>query len=957
MLMQVVSEIFRLAAIATGSLFAGNPRRNRRSSRMAGLEMLEVRELMTDPIRDINPTVSPYGYGLGSNVSQLTPVGDTLFFVAYSPEHGTELWKTDGTKQGTRLVRDLRPGATSTNPRSLTNVNGRLFFVADDGLSGRSKLWTSDGTEAGTNVVSGILSTSPDLDVKHLSNVNGMLYFSASAFSMRALYRLDVISNRVEMLTRGSGESGFATVPAGPVVEMNGHVFFPATGQALGNELWKVDPAAFEGAVLVKDIWPGPTGSSLSKLTAGNGVLYFSADDGQSGTELWASDGTSEGTKRLVDSNLGAFHGYPADLTVVDDRLFFSAARKTGTSTQERTLWTSEGASASTVEVLPPETLKDPIELRSVNGRLYFQGESGTYYEEPWISDGTANGTRMIRDIDTRGGSSSGSEPTDFVGGLGITYFAASHPDTGREIWQSNGSYNETRLALDVVEGEIGSNPDRLVVWNGKLAFTASSYAFGEELYVVDLLAAPTILSPPLQTVQQRPLVDWTDVTSIAHYEVQIFKSVYDFGTGLRLVTDLTVSESQLVPTADLGIGYFHVHVRAVGASGITSPWSPFRQFTIDTPVQLIPMSKVQLTGRPTVAWQALSGAAAYDVWLNNLTTRQSEFVRAQVRGTSWTPSTDLPLGRYRVWVRGIGAVGVAQWSTLMDFDVQTPATLTSPVLPIFNRRPSFTWTSVPGALSYDVYVKSMNSGGVVHYPRGISATTWTPPVNLADGPYRWWVQAVGTNGFRSAWSTPIDIYVGGRTTVTGPTGNSVAANPIFTWQQVEGTARYELWVANASTLVRVIHQTSLTSAGYSSNNSLGRGTYRVWVRAVSTSGELAIWSAPLDFTVASQRLPQHTEPQDFGELLPVLLPPASDGKLGSPTLSTLAQTRSSRKTNWQSSQTVPEPDTFPAVDDKRVIVRLTDDLVPSGGEIDMLEHEQWSALAVALMGDDVLTI
>ena len=66
---------------------------------------------------------------------------------------GQELWKSDGTAAGTTLVKNIRPGSgTSSSPRELTNVNGTLFFVADDGVTGQ-ELWKSDGTAAGTVLV------------------------------------------------------------------------------------------------------------------------------------------------------------------------------------------------------------------------------------------------------------------------------------------------------------------------------------------------------------------------------------------------------------------------------------------------------------------------------------------------------------------------------------------------------------------------------------------------------------------------------------------------------------------------------------------------------------------------------------------------------------------------------------------------------------------------------------
>src|SRR5262249_55121372 len=85
-----------------------------------------------------------------SNPSSLTSVNGTLFFVANDGTDGNELWKSDGTASGTIMVRDINAKRkSSSNPSRLANVNGVVFFSADDGSHGR-ELWKSDGTSAGT---------------------------------------------------------------------------------------------------------------------------------------------------------------------------------------------------------------------------------------------------------------------------------------------------------------------------------------------------------------------------------------------------------------------------------------------------------------------------------------------------------------------------------------------------------------------------------------------------------------------------------------------------------------------------------------------------------------------------------------------------------------------------------------------------------------------------------------
>jgi len=136
--------------------------------------------------------------------------------------------------------------------------------------------------------------------------------------------------------------------PAGsfqaPFVAVNGTVFFAANDGTHGQELWETTGT---GTQLVSDINPGPGSSYPTNLTNVNGTLFFSATDGVNGAELWMSNGTAAGTTMVKDINPGSASSSPASLTNVNGVLFFSA--NDGTSGVE--LWRSNGTSAGTVLV------------------------------------------------------------------------------------------------------------------------------------------------------------------------------------------------------------------------------------------------------------------------------------------------------------------------------------------------------------------------------------------------------------------------------------------------------------------------------------------------------------------------------------------------------------------------------------------------------------------------------
>ena len=101
-----------------------------------------------------------------------------LFFIANTEEYGPELWTSDGTPQGTRLVRDIRKGTESSNPSSLITHDGLAYFFANDGKNG-PKLWRSNGKPNGTRIVKNFsldddLKYSPHLALASLAG--GIVY-------------------------------------------------------------------------------------------------------------------------------------------------------------------------------------------------------------------------------------------------------------------------------------------------------------------------------------------------------------------------------------------------------------------------------------------------------------------------------------------------------------------------------------------------------------------------------------------------------------------------------------------------------------------------------------------------------------------------------------------------------------------------------------------------------------
>jgi len=135
-------------------------------------------------VKDIRKGAFPLGGGpAGSFPRELTELNGRLYFTADNGDsaknaNGRELWTSDGTPKGTRMVKDIFPGKSSSAPAFLTNINGRLYFTATDGVHG-VELWQSDGTAAGTVMVKDINPRAASSDPSHLVAMNNTLYFSA----------------------------------------------------------------------------------------------------------------------------------------------------------------------------------------------------------------------------------------------------------------------------------------------------------------------------------------------------------------------------------------------------------------------------------------------------------------------------------------------------------------------------------------------------------------------------------------------------------------------------------------------------------------------------------------------------------------------------------------------------------------------------------------------------------
>ncbi len=147
-----------LATLADGDRFAllasGNACVFAATSQQTGVELWRSDGTVagTALVDDLDQQVPTFG----SFPREFTQVGGQTYFVAAGSANGgntdAELWRTDGTPAGTRLIADIEPGPTGSSPGGLASMGGFVYFAATTTASGR-ELWRSDGTAAGTTLV------------------------------------------------------------------------------------------------------------------------------------------------------------------------------------------------------------------------------------------------------------------------------------------------------------------------------------------------------------------------------------------------------------------------------------------------------------------------------------------------------------------------------------------------------------------------------------------------------------------------------------------------------------------------------------------------------------------------------------------------------------------------------------------------------------------------------------
>lgn len=285
-------------------------------------------------------------------------------------------------------------------------------------------------------------------------------------------------------LNAGSGSSYFSSDNV--VISYNNDLYFSANDGLNGVELWKYDGVQSQ---LVKNIRPATSSANVQNFYEVNGKLLFTANDGVHGVEWWISDGTSSGTKLLVDINPGTgdgvyegFFNTRTSFHLSNGKLFFVGADQTGNFE----LWATDGTATGTY--LVKNIVADPAFVMPSYPQYFVDFQNEVYFAcraGLWKTDGTDAGTVLVNNTDPE--SAFGFSPRDLFATDQAIYMIQND-----NLWISDGSTAGTVKLKDLSHVNLNWTGNRFSLLNNLVLFPGNDGINGDELWVSDGTASGT---------------------------------------------------------------------------------------------------------------------------------------------------------------------------------------------------------------------------------------------------------------------------------------------------------------------------------------------------------------------------------------------------------------------------------------------------------------------------------
>ena len=376
---------------------------------------------------------------------------------------------------------------------------------------------------------------------------------------------------------------------------------------------------------------------------------------------------------------------------------------------------------------------------------------------------------------------------------------------------------------------------------------TAGAWSSVVSVTYKQTLPAPTVTGG--NDAQGRPTLKWKAVSGAAKYEVYRARSKDGDYIKYSTVTGTSYTNTSYIENGNT----YYYKVRALDANGTAGAWSSVVSVTYK---QTLPAPTVtggnDSQGRPTLKWNAVSGAAKYEVY--RARSKDGDYIKySTVTGTSYTNTSYIENGNtYYYKVRALKSDGTAgAWSSVVS--VTYKQTLSAPTVTGGNDaqgRPTLKWNAVTGAAKYEVYRARSKDGDYIKYST-VTGTSYTNTSYIENGnTYYYKVRALDANGTAGAWSSVVSVTY--KQTLSAPAvtgGNDAQGRPTLTWKAVSGAAKYEVYRARSKDGTYTKYSTT-TGTAYTNSSYLTSGaTYYYKVRALDANGNAGPYSAVVSVT------------------------------------------------------------------------------------------------------------
>lgn len=427
--------------------------------------------------------------------SEITWTGDRFVFQASDAAHGAELWESDGSLDGTRMIVDIA-NVAGGYPQNFADIHGTLVFSSDDPIAGVEPFRTR-GTPETTALIADVAPGAGPSNPWDFRPLGDRVIFCA---------RPDTVDGPIWMTNEDlTGASAGNSPPALRLYqfELNGYLFMRDTAGAT----WRTD--GFTSNSIVN--------ATFSPLSILGSQLLMAGSTSAVGNALWLSDGTTAGTTPIDIPSGPADYGSSVPIGLFRDRFYYSLS----SAPAERT-WSTDGTVAGTRPVPGTTSIRvtdvpTPVVMQD---SLYLQARIGTV-ESLVAIDGPDAAPRVIATpmsaaklvalddrvyalvaspLESRGlWVSAGVEGdpvrllefnpgafTTIVVFDGAVFFTGMDEAHGRELWRTRGTPETTEMVYDLNPGPAGSDPNWLTVSGDRLYFSANDGVRGVELWAIN---------------------------------------------------------------------------------------------------------------------------------------------------------------------------------------------------------------------------------------------------------------------------------------------------------------------------------------------------------------------------------------------------------------------------------------------------------------------------------------